>query len=766
MIHTDKAHSIRFSLDLFQNHLHEHENTRAKLQGKSAESLEALFLGTHGSNSFYFEEMLLTALKGNIDFRKNYYKDDPDYIDKSVQDSAEFRATVEMMRREYSILVNKLKRSGTFFSMRSIGHMLWDTSIPGLLGYFAALLYNQNNVAAEASPETTILELLVGNELCKMLGYKVKPIVIPKPGQKQSNGNGKVIPIDKNVYAWGHITCDGSVANLEGLWMARNLKFYPVSLKAAILNDPLLKKAKDFKVKLLNGTMAKLVDLDSWTILNLKADDILAMPENLSSPPYKIKIVDLSNILNGYTVQNIGYHNILTKYLPDIKSTPVSMGPATKHYSWPKGAAILGIGANNMWAVLVDKNARMDMTDLRSKLDKCLKNKIPVMNVVAVIGSTEESAVDPLTDILKLRDEYRKKGLEFAVHADAAWGGYFATMLNHADDSDPTMFKHLAAGAIEALPLSQYVVNQYKSLQFADSITIDPHKAGYVPYPAGGLCYRNSAMRNLVSFTAPVVYHGGVDPTVGVYGVEGSKPGAAASAVYFSHKVIRPNTDGYGKLLGECMFNSKRLYAALVCLNIEKLPFFVVPLVPIPAIQEKKSPAEIKKQYELIRDRIVNRTNKQLMADKEAFELFKKLGGDQTIVTYMYNYYNDNGTVNTDTGNLNNLNNLVYEKFSFKPGETKTQDTEIVVTSSDFDPNVYGAAFMKDIRSRLGVKGDDGQKINFIISTTMNPWLSNTVKGSFIPELMKIIIRNVTELVKEVKKPGVANSPKAKKAIS
>ena len=39
-------------------------------------------------------------------------------------------------------------------------------------------------------------------------------------------------------------------------------------------------------------------------------------------------------------------------------------------------------------------------------------------------------------------------------------------------------------------------------------------------------------MRNLVSLKAPVVYHGGVDPTVGVYGVEGSKPGAAAAAIY------------------------------------------------------------------------------------------------------------------------------------------------------------------------------------------------------------------------------------------
>src|SRR5690606_36899881 len=140
-----------------------------------------------------------------------------------------------------------------------------------------------------------------------------------------------------------------------------------------------------------------------------------------------------------------------------------------------------------------------------------------------------ESAVDPLKEILAIRDEYRGKGLEFALHADAAWGGYYKTMLNSSDETNPAFFKLIDQTKMASLPMSQYVKEQYMVLQLVDSITIDPHKSGYVPYPAGGLCYRNSAMRNLVSFTAPVVYHGGVDPTVGVYGAEGSKPGGAAA---------------------------------------------------------------------------------------------------------------------------------------------------------------------------------------------------------------------------------------------
>ena len=36
-------------------------------------------------------------------------------------------------------------------------------------------------------------------------------------------------------------------------------------------------------------------------------------------------------------------------------------------------------------------------------------------------------------------------------------------------------------------------------LRQADTITMDPHKPTYVPYPAGGLCYRDGRLRHLVT---------------------------------------------------------------------------------------------------------------------------------------------------------------------------------------------------------------------------------------------------------------------------
>ena len=47
--------------------------------------------------------------------------------------------------------------------------------------------------------------------------------------------------------------------------------------------------------------------------------------------------------------------------------------------------------------------------DLREELQKCVTNAIPVISVTAVIGSTEESAIDPLTEILAMREEFKMK---------------------------------------------------------------------------------------------------------------------------------------------------------------------------------------------------------------------------------------------------------------------------------------------------------------------------------------------------------------------
>ena len=46
------------------------------------------------------------------------------------------------------------------------------------------------------------------------------------------------------------------------------------------------------------------------------------------------------------------------------------MVPGTKHYSFPKAAAVLVIGSTNMIDVPVDKDARLNVEALRQKLQE------------------------------------------------------------------------------------------------------------------------------------------------------------------------------------------------------------------------------------------------------------------------------------------------------------------------------------------------------------------------------------------------------------
>lgn len=83
-------------------------------------------------------------------------------------------------------------------------------------------------------------------------------------------------------------------------------------------------------------------------------------------------------------------------------------------------SALTGIGAVNLINVPVDDGARIRVDDLRASLQDCLNKKRAVYAVVAIVGTTEEGAVDPLVEIIGLREEFAAKGLSFLVHADAA----------------------------------------------------------------------------------------------------------------------------------------------------------------------------------------------------------------------------------------------------------------------------------------------------------------------------------------------------------
>ena len=97
---------------------------------------------------------------------------------------------------------------------------------------------------------------------------------------------------------------------------------------------------------------------------------------------------------------------------------------------------------------------------------------------------------------------------------------------------------------------------------------------------------RDGRTRQLVAidppYLAPVERSpGGIERFMGRYILEGSKPGAAAAAVWLSHKVIPLDERGYGYLIERTVAGARRLHAALAAADLS--PFRVV-MLPVPDI--------------------------------------------------------------------------------------------------------------------------------------------------------------------------------------
>lgn len=121
-----------------------------------------------------------------------------------------------------------------------------------------------------------------------------------------------------------------------------------------------------------------------------------------------------------------------------------------------------------------------------------------------------------------------------------------------------------------ALFLNPHTENELRYLRFADKVTVDLHKSGYTPFPAGALCYRDGLLRFLVTWKSPVTGSVEADAMeMGIYGLEGSKPGAAPLAAWLGHEVIGLHKGGYGFLLGQSVPTSTRMYGHWATMSLD-----------------------------------------------------------------------------------------------------------------------------------------------------------------------------------------------------
>jgi glutamate/tyrosine decarboxylase-like PLP-dependent enzyme len=191
-----------------------------------------------------------------------------------------------------------------------------------------------------------------------------------------------------------------------------------------------------------------------------------------------------------------------------------------------------------------DNRGRLDCAALESRAARG-----DIGGVVATLGTTGAGAVDPLPEILRLRERFG-----FRVHVDAAYGGYF------------TLAENLGAEARAA----------FDAAGEADSIVIDPHKHGLQPYGCGCVLFRDPGVGALYRHDSPYTYFSSNDLHLGEISVECSRAGASAVALWATQRLL-PLVRGGEFAAG---LTASRAAALDFAARLQEDPRWVLPFTP------------------------------------------------------------------------------------------------------------------------------------------------------------------------------------------
>lgn len=188
---------------------------------------------------------------------------------------------------------------------------------------------------------------------------------------------------------------------------------------------------------------------------------------------------------------------------------------AEAHYTHGRMAQLLSVPT----VVLpVDRLGRLDLEALRA---------LPadtIGTVVVTAGTTSCGAVDPVDAVVELAAQ---RG--WRVHADAAYGGFFATIA--AEDE----------ARMHAAP--------WRALARCDSIVVDPHKHGLQPYGCGCVLFADPSVGALYRHDSPYTYFTSAELHLGEISLECSRAGASAAALWATLRCLPLDRTGLGRVL-------------------------------------------------------------------------------------------------------------------------------------------------------------------------------------------------------------------------
>lgn len=202
------------------------------------------------------------------------------------------------------------------------------------------------------------------------------------------------------------------------------------------------------------------------------------------------------------TLREAGYSNVAV------------LASARAHYSMKKALATLGLGEQALHLVPVDRDNRIDLAQLETRVAQLQGEGCKILAVVGICGTTETGAIDPLAELAALA---RRVGAWF--HVDAAWGGALLLSARHAAHT--------------------------RGIEQADSVVMDGHKLMWVPMPQSMVLFRDAASLNNLKHHANYVLRNN-SGDLGQTSLEGSRRFDALK-LWTALKVL--GGDGYGVLL-------------------------------------------------------------------------------------------------------------------------------------------------------------------------------------------------------------------------
>lgn len=400
------------------------------------------------------------------------------------------------MRMDASLtrLLERLDGENPKFTPRFLGHMTSEIALPALLGHLAVLLHNPNQTSREVSVVSSGIEEEAIGGLLEMVGF--------------SSRDGR-----------GHFTGGGTLANIEALWRALHRLDCTTALGLFLVENNRMTREDFLSVRSrswswFEGQMISLPpgSLDAFSRLKLGCVSFAETFQRVSGAPYL---------------------------------EPVVLAPASRHFSWPKAVALLGLGKNALCEIPLDESGRLSLSCLDEAISRARVEGRAVGLVVSVSGATGTGTVDPIGKIQDAIDEITTtSGETYWHHVDAAYGGYFCSLLN-------------GRGGV----LSKDVENSLRAIARVNSVTLDPHKLGFVPYSCGAFLARDPFHYRSPSFDAPYLLSD--NDGSWQHTIEGSRAGTGAAATWMANQTIGLGTEGYGRILQRGLMATQEMMLAL-----------------------------------------------------------------------------------------------------------------------------------------------------------------------------------------------------------